>query len=117
MDIKKVNDTKINEAQVSQNQDSQKASQTKKVNVGAVTTTETQKANASKYLDKIDFSGDAMVTAEGIAAAKSAPDVRAEKVAQLKAAIKGGTYNPDPKNVADSMIQKSLEDSLLSRKG
>jgi flagellar biosynthesis anti-sigma factor FlgM len=116
MDITKVNDTKINEAQISQNQESQKASQLKKVNVGT-TQSAAASSKAAKYLDKIDFSGDAAVAAEGIEAAKTSPDVRAEKVAHLKAAIKNGTYNPDAKNIADSMIQKSLEDSLLTRKG
>jgi flagellar biosynthesis anti-sigma factor FlgM len=116
MDITKVGDNKINESQVSQSQNAQKNSQIQKVNVGTQTAAEAKKAEASKYLDKLELSGDASVAAEGLQAAKNTPDVRAEKVAALKAAIQSGTYKPDAKAVADSMIQKSFEESLLTRK-
>ncbi len=117
MDITKVGDHKINETQISQNQEAQKASIAKKVGVSAEKAKEAQKTIPSKYLDKIEFSGDAIAASEGVEAAKTAPDIRAEKVAALKAAVKNGTYKTDAKQIADSMIQKSFEESLLTRKG
>lgn len=66
--------------------------------------------------DKVKWSEDAELAAQATADVKAAPDTRAEKVAQLKASIKNGTYKVDAHKVADKMIQESLEEDLLTRK-
>ena len=66
---------------------------------------------------KVKWSEDALLLSKGIEAAKSAPDVRQEKVAALKKAVSEGSYKVDADAVADRMIHESLADSLLTRKG
>ena len=85
-------------------------------------TSETKKTGAlekpsfePKQFEKVTLSPDSLVVTEGVQMAKDAPDVRADRVAELKAAIKGGTYKVDAKAVADRMIQSSLEESILTR--
>ena len=39
---------------------------------------------------------------------ESTPEVRAERVAQLKKQIADGTYNPDPKEVARKMLESGF---------
>jgi len=41
--------------------------------------------------------------------AQSAPDVREEKVAELRRRIAAGQYRPDPDAIADRMIEEHLE--------
>jgi negative regulator of flagellin synthesis FlgM len=44
---------------------------------------------------------------------QSIPDVRTEKVAELKARIENGTYEINPDKIADKMIRESLINDLL----
>lgn len=67
--------------------------------------------------EKVSWSADAHIATEGLAQAKAAPDVRQDKVAALKAAIQKGTYQVDSKAVAEKMLQSSMEEGLLTRKG
>lgn len=39
---------------------------------------------------------------------EASPEVRAEKVAALKAAIANGTYSADPREIARSLLEKGL---------
>jgi flagellar biosynthesis anti-sigma factor FlgM len=65
--------------------------------------------------EKVALSPEARLLSEGVDAVRMAPTTRADKVAELKAQIKAGTYNVDPKAVAEKMIQSSLEDDILTR--
>lgn len=66
--------------------------------------------------ENVKWSAEADLIAEGVQAAKESPDVRADRVAELKAAIRGGTYKTDAKAIAEKMIQSSFEEGLLTRK-
>ena len=44
---------------------------------------------------------------------QSIPDVRADKVAELKSRIENGTYEIKAEQIADKMIQESLLNDLL----
>ncbi|MBU0991141.1 MAG: flagellar biosynthesis anti-sigma factor FlgM [Proteobacteria bacterium] len=44
------------------------------------------------------------------AAAESAPEIRAEKVEELRTAIKEGTYEVNPDKIADKMVGSIISD-------
>ena len=46
--------------------------------------------------------------------AKSTPDVRAQRVADLKAKIKNGTYEVDSGKIADGILKEAIRDHLAS---
>lgn len=64
-------------------------------------------ATASK--DVVAISSKAVEMQEAIEAAKSAPDVRAEKVQMLKEEIGKGLYRVRGSNVAEKIIESALE--------
>ncbi|MBI5948342.1 MAG: flagellar biosynthesis anti-sigma factor FlgM [Chloroflexi bacterium] len=59
---------------------------------------------AASGLDQVSLSGRGRGVARAAAAVLAAPDVREARVAALKAAIAGGTYNPDPADVAARLL-------------
>ena len=67
-------------------------------------------------LEKVTWSPDAELLAHGLQAAKSSPESRSEKVAEIKAAIKNGTYKVDAKAVAEKMLQAEMEENANARK-
>ncbi len=67
-----------------------------------------------KSSEKVEFSPEAQMSKEAFQIARNTPDVRADKVKELKDAIRNGSYKVDSKALADKMLQGSLEDSLLS---
>lgn len=75
----------------------------------------TNSVGAGESPDQIKLSSDAIAVREGVEAAKSAPDVRAERVAALRGQIKDGSYKVDSKAIAEKMIRSSLEDDILAR--
>ena len=68
-----------------------------------------------KGAERVRLSEDLKMAQEGLDIAKASPDVRAQKVAELKAAIKNGTYKVDNKELAEKMIRSALEDDVLTR--
>lgn len=115
MDITKIRSDKATEAQAGAASASQKskASQTIVSRDGAASALRPGGASSS---EKVNLSPESMLLQEGVATAKASPDVRTDKVASLKAAIKNGTYKVDPQAVADKMLESHLEESLLARK-
>jgi len=61
-------------------------------------------------LSKIDFSDNAKILTEAVEAVKKAPDVRLDKVSELKASIAEGTYKVSSAKIADKMIKAHLTD-------
>lgn len=59
--------------------------------------------------DVIAISSKAVEMQEGIEAARSAPDIRAEKVRLLKEEIEKGMYSVRGGNVAEKIIASALE--------
>lgn len=115
MDITKVVDkTKISEVQVG----AASKAKTQAVKPGAVDVQKALLGAGTEFSgnEKVKWSEDAELATEALHTAKATPDVRASKVAELRAAIKNGTYKVDAHKVAENMIQASLEEDLLSKK-
>ena len=107
MDINKLK----NEVVGSGVKDSSQVSKTK----GLKTQTPTQTIKGTEAggigessLEKVSWSADAELFSHGLDVAKNTPDARSDKVAELKAAIKNGTYKVDSKAVAEKMLQAEL---------
>lgn len=56
--------------------------------------------------DRVSLSPEAKLRTEAYSSAMSAPDVRAEKVAALKASVQSGEYQVDSKAVASKLLQE-----------
>jgi negative regulator of flagellin synthesis FlgM len=72
---------------------------------------ETREAAAGQKSSNADSSGiteGARELAQARDVVEASPEVRAEKVAALKAAIANGTYNADPREIARSLLEKGL---------
>ena len=65
-----------------------------------------QKANSASFSDQLQISslGKDIQTAK--AAVAAAPDVRTDKVANLKAQVQNGTYNVSNESFAEKLLQK-----------
>ena len=63
--------------------------------------------------DQVTISADSRVKQKAVAAAKVAPEVRQEKVDELRQAIAAGTYTVSNDEVAEKMIYRSLVDKLV----
>jgi negative regulator of flagellin synthesis FlgM len=94
-------DTVNIEAYVKQVQDKDKADATSEQ-------PEKQQAKA----DTVVLSDTAKTVQEAQTQLKSIPDVREDKVAELREQIEKGTYEPDPEKIAGKMIKDSLLNDL-----
>jgi len=56
--------------------------------------------------DRVSFSPEAKLRTETFSAAMSAPDIRADKVAALKAQVESGQYAVDSKAIAAKLLQE-----------
>ena len=56
--------------------------------------------------DRVSVSPEARLQAEAFTAAMSAPDVRLDKVAALKAKVESGEYTPDSKAIAARLLEQ-----------
>lgn len=63
-------------------------------------------AGQSKVADTVDVSGKAREIAEIVAAVQSIPEVRTEKVAEIKGLVESGKYVADPVKIAGRMIDE-----------
>jgi len=59
--------------------------------------------------DRVSVSSDAKLVAEAAKIAKESPDVRVDRVEALKAQVQSGTYNPDPRLIAQKMVESDLD--------
>jgi negative regulator of flagellin synthesis FlgM len=55
--------------------------------------------------DRVDISGRSKELADIQAAVNQLPDVRAEKVQEIKKSVEAGTYTVDPSKVAESILK------------
>jgi len=60
--------------------------------------------------DEMQVSNEAQVMSKILQTAKNAPEIREEKVNQLKNAIKQGTYNVSTEDLAEKMLNGILFD-------
>lgn len=58
--------------------------------------------------DTVTVSADARMLARMTETAQAAPDIRADKVAELKAQVDGGTYTMDNRAIAQSMLRDDV---------
>ena len=58
--------------------------------------------------DRISLSDDARIMAEAKRTAQEAPDIRQDKVAELKAQVESGTYTVDSRKVAAAMLREDM---------
>ena len=65
-------------------------------------------AEQAKVADKVDVSGKAREIADIMGVVKSIPDVRTEKVAEIKGLVESGKYVADPVKIAGRMIDEVI---------
>lgn len=72
---------------------------------------EAQKSPAAQEggTDRISISEEGRLKASTLKAAQEADDVRADKVADLKARIEAGEYKPSGKDIAASLVKQELD--------
>ncbi len=63
--------------------------------------------------DRVALSPEAKIMQEAIKVLETLPDVREEKVAQIRERIEDGTYQVDGRKVAEKMINESIMNDLL----
>lgn len=76
--------------------------------VNAATSVEKGTQIKETTLSKIEFSDNAKILMEAIEAVKNAPDVRLDKIAELKAMIAEGNYKVDSATLADKMLRAHI---------
>jgi len=69
----------------------------------------TQQVSRSSKTDKLEISSFGKEMQIAKQAVKNAPDVRMERVEQLKSQIQNGTYDVDASSFADMLLQKFSE--------
>jgi negative regulator of flagellin synthesis FlgM len=55
--------------------------------------------------DKVDISGRSREIADIMSSIDLLPDVRAQKVQELKQAVEAGTYSIDPQKIAENLLK------------
>jgi negative regulator of flagellin synthesis FlgM len=115
MDITKISSDRVQERQTQETSQSQKSQAAAVQKRGDHRAAGVEGSSPAKRAEDVKWSSEARLASEALAAAKAAPDVRADRVAALKASIANGTYKVDSKTLADKMISRSLEDDLLTR--
>ena len=68
-----------------------------------------EKASAKGKSDQVSLSNEAKLRTEAHSAAQAAPEVRHDKVAEIKARIQSGEYEINTKKIAEKMVQEDLE--------
>ena len=69
---------------------------------------QTDSAGREKVADRVDVSGRAREIAEIMGVVKSIPDVRTEKVNEIKTLVDSGKYVADPERIAGRMIDEVI---------
>ena len=65
--------------------------------------------NTSDTGDKVTFSSKAKLFQEGLKVAKQSPDVRQEKINELKEKIKTGEYQVNEQTIAQKMLKEDID--------
>ena len=59
--------------------------------------------------DRVSVSSDAKLVAEAAKAAMESPEVRVDRVEALRAQVQSGNYNPDPRRIAQKLVESDLD--------
>ena len=73
---------------------------------GKVKTAQVSRTSQTDKVEISSFGRDLQIAKQAV---KDSPDVRTDKVEQLKSQIKNGTYNVDADSFADMLLQKFSE--------
>jgi negative regulator of flagellin synthesis FlgM len=82
---------------------------------GSAATTKAEKAKAkaknqaASTGDRVSVSSDSKLVAEAAKVASESPDVRVDRVEALRNQVQAGTYNPDPRRIAEKMVEGELD--------
>ncbi len=68
-----------------------------------------EEASSGSSSDKVTLSGDARLVSLAATTAKESPDTRSDRVAELKAQVEAGTYQPDSRKIAEKMLTMDSE--------
>lgn len=68
-----------------------------------------QSAKPERQGDRVNLSGAARMMAEARRAAQEAPDIRQERVAQLKDQVENGTYTVDNRSIAEAVLREDMD--------
>ncbi len=96
-------------------EDPKAASVTSKEPVSGPQSTKTDRPRVQKGPEgeKVSLSDHGKTAQHIQSAVESSPDVREDRVAEIKQAIDDGTYEVEPKKVAEAMLREHAVDSLL----
>ncbi|HCR12872.1 flagellar biosynthesis anti-sigma factor FlgM [Solidesulfovibrio sp.] len=75
----------------------------------SISRTDGGEASGASGADKVTLSGDARLVSLAATTAKDAPDTRSDRVAELKAQVEAGTYQPDSRKIAEKMLTMDSE--------
>ncbi len=82
----------------------------KKKKIAASTATKGKKSNATRRNDRVaDLSADVSLMQKAGEILKTVPDVREQKVKDLKKKIKEGAYKVDSRKVADRLVEEHIK--------
>lgn len=73
----------------------------------------TANTNQSSGADKIELSDQAKEANRAFAELKKLPEIRQEKVGEIKNQVETGTYNIDGNKIAVSMLNESFENNAI----
>jgi negative regulator of flagellin synthesis FlgM len=96
---------KINTQQPPENQNTNRGIQNVQKPAGAEGVEKAAPAKQPAPSDKVDISGRSREIAEIMSSIDQLPDVRAQKVAELKQAVDAGTYSIDPQKIAEKLLK------------
>ncbi len=65
--------------------------------------------DSSSTGDRVSVSQDAKLVAEAARSANESPDVRVDRVEALKAQVQSGNYTPDPRKIAQKLVDSEVE--------
>jgi negative regulator of flagellin synthesis FlgM len=96
---------KITTQQPPENQNTNRNIQNVQKPVGTEQAEKAAPAKQPAPADKVDISGRSREIADIMSSIDQLPDVRAQKVQELKQAVDGGTYSIDPQKIAEKLLK------------
>lgn len=69
----------------------------------------TGRRDAASSSDKISLSDEGKLYSQAVRDAQSEPEIRANRVAELKAKVQSGEYQPDSKVIAEKLLLSEID--------
>lgn len=69
--------------------------------------------SGAKKEDQLAISDESRIKQKAMQAVKQAPDIRADKVAEMQERISAGTYTLSEDEVAEKMIERAIVDRVI----